>query len=627
MAISFVGSASGSSSPNADTTITLPTLAIGDLILVAAMVADTVENHLAEPTGGGAGSYSLLGSNYANDVNDTNFDIFFKFAVAGDSGATITFADVGGANASNAAVCMVFRGISIGDPFAGGDTTASGISSSSADPPSLDHENPSGVWVVAIGATAHTGGNTATFTAPTGYTTDFVQRAHNDTIDALIGMGYRSSGVSDPEDPGVFTPATIGTAADNSWCAATLALRPLKFQANTGSLSFVGTDTERTNKVLAGTLSFIGALTKRTHKVLSGALSFIGNLATQFIGGGTTFEQAVNGTLSFIGTTTKQTSHLLSGALSFIGSFVKQTNRPLAATSTLAGALSEQTNSIIAAVLTFSGTMSKQTNKALSGVSSFIGSLTKQTNKMLSGVLSFIGALASEIVTEQTFFQAVDGTLSFVGNTVKSTNRLLDGTLSFIGNMTKRVGKVLAGVLSFVGNMSKQTNKLLTAVLSFVGAVTKHTSKGLVAALSFVGDMTKHTSRALEAALSFAGDMLKQTGKVLAGTVTFFGLDEEQVRKGFSAALTFTGSTSRHVSKALAGTLSFASDLVARFLGLLRLSNWKVVIDGVAVTHGPDRTIPAATEAVEIAVTAPVAGATEIVVTQRAADSQITVIG
>lgn len=55
MAISYVGQAVASSSPTANAALTLPTgsMALGDFILIAASVADTVNNALAAPTEGG----------------------------------------------------------------------------------------------------------------------------------------------------------------------------------------------------------------------------------------------------------------------------------------------------------------------------------------------------------------------------------------------------------------------------------------------------------------------------------------------------------------------------------------------------------------------------------------------
>lgn len=240
MAISFVDSAVGSSSPNTGISFALPSLAAGDLIIVAAAVGDTANNGLAAPSAptGFARVPGVAATIYSNDVADCNLDVYYKIAVGGDSGATMTFAAVGGTNASNAAVVMVFRGVDPTTPFDVNATTDSGVSSSAADPPSINHNNPSGVWTVIVGATGHTGGGSAAFTFPSGYTTNARQRAHDDTTDILVGMGYRSSGVSDPEDPAAFSAATIGTAADNAWAAVTMALRPFVPTPTRGRVSW-----------------------------------------------------------------------------------------------------------------------------------------------------------------------------------------------------------------------------------------------------------------------------------------------------------------------------------------------------------------------------------------------------
>jgi hypothetical protein len=206
-------------------TLTLPTgsMQTGDLILIAAAVGDNTNNALAAPT---EGSYvNAVGSTlYANDTNDVNLDVFYRYWNGTDT--TATFAAVGGTNASNVAVCMVFRGVATvaqGGPFSTTPTTDTGIDTSDANPPSI--ATTTGDCVVIVGATGHTGGAAATYTNPTNYTTNAAMRAHNDTYDALVGMGYRLSGYSNPEDPGVFTAATIGTAANNAWAAVTMALK------------------------------------------------------------------------------------------------------------------------------------------------------------------------------------------------------------------------------------------------------------------------------------------------------------------------------------------------------------------------------------------------------------------
>lgn len=223
MPITYVGQAVASSSPTANTAITLPAMNTGDLIVIAAAVADTVNNALAAPTEGGY--TNVIGSTiYSNDVNGINLDVFYKYHNGSDT--TATFTNVGGTNASNVAVCMAFRGVATtaaGGPFLTTPQSASGINTSNANPPSI--ATMAGCCVVIAGATGHTGTASATYTNPTNYTTNPAQRAHNDTIDGLVGMGYRLSGYSNPEDPGVLTAATVGIATDNAWAAVTMALK------------------------------------------------------------------------------------------------------------------------------------------------------------------------------------------------------------------------------------------------------------------------------------------------------------------------------------------------------------------------------------------------------------------
>lgn len=224
MAISFIGSAVASSSPNTNAVLTLPgSMQANDLIILAASVADTVNNALAAPTEGGY--TDVVGSTlYSNDVNDVNLNVFYKYHNGTDT--TATCSAVGGTNASNVLVCMVFRGVALaasGGPFTTTSQTATGIDTSNADPPQI--ATVTGDAIVIVGATGHTGGATASYTNPANYTTNAAVRAHNDTIDGLVGMGYRLSGYANPENPGVFTASTIGTATDNAWAAVTMALK------------------------------------------------------------------------------------------------------------------------------------------------------------------------------------------------------------------------------------------------------------------------------------------------------------------------------------------------------------------------------------------------------------------
>lgn len=275
MAISYVGQAVGSSSPTADTTITLPTgapMVTGDLIIIGAMVADTANNALAAPTVGGY--TDVIGSTiYSDDVNDVNLNVFYKYYNGTDT--TAVFADVGGSNASNAAVCMVFRGVASaaqGGPFSTASQQASGNGTSNADPAQI--ATASGDAVVIVGATGHTGGATATYTNPANYTTNPAVRAHNDTIDALIGMGYRLSGYANPENPGAFTAATIGTAADNAWAAVTMALKAaVTEESNSDTVSLTEAHAELVSKTRGDSVSLTEAHAELVSKTRGDTVS------------------------------------------------------------------------------------------------------------------------------------------------------------------------------------------------------------------------------------------------------------------------------------------------------------------------------------------------------------------
>lgn len=225
MAISFVNSAVGSASPNTNTVITLPgSMSANDLILLIGAVGDTADNGLAAPTEGGYTDVLGASDLYANDTNDVNLDLFYKFHNGSDT--TATFAAVGGTNASNVGVMLVFRGVALvadGGPFDTAPTTATGINGVTIDPPSHNWSGASGVWTVVAAALGYNGVG-ASPTWPANYSANAVNRIHNDSVDCWAGMSYRTS-PDDPEDPGTFSFTGTGTTADNAWAAITMSLK------------------------------------------------------------------------------------------------------------------------------------------------------------------------------------------------------------------------------------------------------------------------------------------------------------------------------------------------------------------------------------------------------------------
>lgn len=226
MAISYIGGSGGNTNNGGDASANLSaysaTAQTDDLILATIGIGDQddVDFTMAMTTSG----YTLVPGTdlFANDTQDCNFAVFYKW-VSGTIDSAAVMTGQGGTNASSAIVVQIFRGVDKSTPFDVTSTTATGLNTYTANPPSISWSTAN-CWVVACGAAGTTNGATAAFTGPTGYTTDFQTNSGNDTSDVTVGMGYNSS-PSSPEDPGTFSH-NGSDSVDFCWCAATIALRP-----------------------------------------------------------------------------------------------------------------------------------------------------------------------------------------------------------------------------------------------------------------------------------------------------------------------------------------------------------------------------------------------------------------
>lgn len=226
MAISFIGSTSNAAINAGSVTLTLPGgMQVGDLIIIAWSCGD---DDFTQPTltMTTSGYTELTPSTLSQDggtAGDGNLAIFYKFHNGTDTQA-ITAASGTGADSSNAVALMVFRGVATiaqGGPLEIAIATAGGTSGGDPNPPSVSGftEATSAIVIAAAMSVATTA---LTLTAPTNYTTNAISRGSaNETFAATVGLAYRLSGASDPEDPGVFTDSGAGAA----WCAATLVLK------------------------------------------------------------------------------------------------------------------------------------------------------------------------------------------------------------------------------------------------------------------------------------------------------------------------------------------------------------------------------------------------------------------
>jgi hypothetical protein len=236
--IEFVGSAENSAGNGADVTLTLPATQPGDLVIVAYAIGDndSANQTMAMVTGG----YTSVADLFSDDTLDVNLGVFWK--VMGSPSETTAIVDgLGGTDAAVAAVAMVFRGVDTTTPMDVTATTDTGIDTGIANPPSINHNNPSGVWTVIAAGTAHSGGAAITYTFPTGYTTNAVDDGETDTTDVTVGMGYRTN-PSDPEDPGSMTPS-VADGVTFAWAAVTMALRPAAATTSASLIATEGSDT------------------------------------------------------------------------------------------------------------------------------------------------------------------------------------------------------------------------------------------------------------------------------------------------------------------------------------------------------------------------------------------------
>lgn len=223
--ISFVNSTSNNTNNSGDVTLTLSGLGLqkDDLVIAVYSIADNdnVDFNMVE-TGG---TWTEVADLFSNNTYDANLGVYYKkMGATPDSSVTFSGASAGG-DTDTSAVAMIFRGVDTTTPMdVTPPATITGLNTMHPDPPSLDHNNPTGVWTVIAGAGATGNSGDRTITFPSGYTTNPVQRSANDSSDGVVGMGYNTS-PSDPENPNMMTVS--GTDSTSyAWAAVTLALRP-----------------------------------------------------------------------------------------------------------------------------------------------------------------------------------------------------------------------------------------------------------------------------------------------------------------------------------------------------------------------------------------------------------------
>lgn len=198
MAITQVGSTvSGTANNGGDVTLTLPTMAEGDVVVVIGGYAQKPSTDPATPTG-----YTLVtvGSTVTNAANGYG-RIGAWYKVQGPTpDANVTGAGFGSTSASTTYHAIVLRGV---DTAAVVDVTSAVVAN--ADPGAPDAPAVTvatiGAWVFAVGY-ANTTDDVVT--GISGYT-GLAWAAADDTHDCSLGFSYKEATATGTEDPAAYT--------------------------------------------------------------------------------------------------------------------------------------------------------------------------------------------------------------------------------------------------------------------------------------------------------------------------------------------------------------------------------------------------------------------------------------
>lgn len=235
MALGIRGQASNNGLGNADVTVTLPVgTTTGDVVFSAYSEADTADRNAAMVTTG----YTELADLYSNDNNDTNLGVFRKVQ-GGTPDTTAVFDSLSGDSGRGVAcTTIVLTGVDTTTPE---DATPSpdgaNINSAVVDAPSVTTVT-NNAMVLAIGANSTSNTNHSdVITAPTNYINLETELGNGSGRDAWIMLATRIKTPAGAEDPGVF--GGITTSTNDSWCAASIAVRPAAAAAVARSRGYI----------------------------------------------------------------------------------------------------------------------------------------------------------------------------------------------------------------------------------------------------------------------------------------------------------------------------------------------------------------------------------------------------
>lgn len=224
MAFSLVGSGGNSTFDGGVNGATLPVgTAENDIVVVAyAIGQNNNANHNLAPTTAG---YTEEADLFSNDTRDSELWVGYKVMGAVPDG-NFSFPATGNAFDATSCAFNVWRGQSLTSPLDAATTTDDANTNSAVpNPPAITTVTP-GALVLIVGCGTGSSHDTAV-TVPTNYSNQQLEGITDSSAPNAItlAMASRVLSAAGAEDPAAWTGWT--TSVSDSWCAATVALRPL----------------------------------------------------------------------------------------------------------------------------------------------------------------------------------------------------------------------------------------------------------------------------------------------------------------------------------------------------------------------------------------------------------------
>lgn len=186
--------------------------AAGDLVIVAVATKYGTDQNITCSTSG----YTEVADLFQTDTAATNMAVYYKRLSSAETSVSLNWVQNTGARV----VIHVWRGSDASSPLDATTTTATGANSGIPNAPSITTVTDNAV-VIAIGAAAFDNVVSNDLTVPSGME-NFFQTTNSFSGGIGIASVVRASA-------GAYNPAAFGGSSSNSansWCAATLAIRP-----------------------------------------------------------------------------------------------------------------------------------------------------------------------------------------------------------------------------------------------------------------------------------------------------------------------------------------------------------------------------------------------------------------